>query len=126
MSYRKKVKAEVSDIVDVQYQNKFAQIASLVGPCRLFGILGRGSAKTTDIQVERLIDIMYDMPGAPCAWVADTFSNLTANVLPAVLEGLERLSRRNTLCHRKRASNIHRQRKGSFARLASPSLLETF
>ena len=90
MSYRKKVKAEVSDIVDVQYQNKFAQIASLVGPCRLFGILGRGSAKTTDIQVERLIDIMYDMPGAPCAWVADTFSNLTANVLPAVLEGLER------------------------------------
>ena len=90
MSYRKKVKEEVSDIVDIQYQNKFAQIASLVGPCRLFGILGRGSAKTTDIQVERLIDIMYDMPGAPCAWVADTFSNLTANVLPAVLEGLER------------------------------------
>ena len=90
MSYRKKVKEEVSDIVDIQYQNKFAQIVSLVAPCRLFGILGRGSAKTTDIQVERLIDIMYDMPGAPCAWVADTFSNLTANVLPAVLEGLER------------------------------------
>src|SRR5699024_8594715 len=44
----------------------------------------------TDIQVERLIDVMYDMPGAPCVWVADTFSNLSANILPAVLEGLER------------------------------------
>ena len=30
------------------------------------------------------------MPGAPCVWVADTFSNLSANILPAVLEGLER------------------------------------
>ena len=79
-----------SDLVDVQYQNKYAQIAALVGARRFFGYLGRGSAKTTDIQVERLIDIMYDMPGAPCGWIADTFSNLTANVLPAVLEGLER------------------------------------
>ena len=90
MSHRKRVKEISSELVDVQYQNKFAQIASLVSPRRFFGYLGRGSAKTTDIQVERLIDIMYDMPGAPCGWVADTFSNLTANVLPAVLEGLER------------------------------------
>ena len=90
MSYRKRVKEVNTNLVDVQYQNKFAQIVALVGPRRFFGYLGRGSAKTTDIQVERLIDIMYDMPGAPCGWVADTFSNLTANVLPAVLEGLER------------------------------------
>ncbi len=30
------------------------------------------------------------MPGAPVAWVADTFANLTANVLPMVFEALER------------------------------------
>lgn len=90
MSYRKRINAERTDIADVQYQNKFAQIASLVSPRRLVAVLGRGSAKTTDFQVERIIDIAEDMPGAPCVWLADTFSNLTANVLPAVLEGLER------------------------------------
>ena len=30
------------------------------------------------------------MPGAPVAWVADTFANLTTNVLPMVFEALER------------------------------------
>ena len=90
MSYRKRVKEVNTDITSVQYQNRFAQIVSLVAPRRFFGELGRGSAKTTDIQVERLIDVVYDMPGAPCVWVADTFANLTANVLPSVLEGLER------------------------------------
>jgi len=30
------------------------------------------------------------MPGAPLVWVADTYSNLRQNVLPSLLEGLER------------------------------------
>ena len=70
--------------------NKFAQIINLVSPRKLYCELGRGSAKTTDIQTERLMDVIYDMPGAPCVWVADTFTNLSANILPAVLEALER------------------------------------
>ncbi len=90
MSHRKKVNADRTGSASVQYQNRLAQIVALVGARKTYCELGRGSAKTTDIQVERLIDIMYDMPGAPCCWVADTFSNLTANVLPSVLEGLER------------------------------------
>lgn len=90
MSYRKRVSPERTELAAVQFQNKFAQIASLIAPRRFIGVLGRGSAKTTDFQVERLIDVAEDMPGAPCVWLADTFSNLTANVLPAVLEGLER------------------------------------
>lgn len=90
MSHRKKVNVERTESASVQYQNKFAQLVALVGARKTYCELGRGSAKTTDIQVERLIDIMFDMPGAPCCWVADTFSNLTANVLPSVLEGLER------------------------------------
>lgn len=89
MSYRKRVN-EKSDLASVQYQNKFAQIISLVGARKSYIELGRGSAKTTDVQCERLIDLIYDMPGAPVAWVADTFTNLTTNVLPSVLEGLER------------------------------------
>lgn len=90
MSHRKRVNPEKTELAHVQFQNLFAQLIALVMPRRLFAVLGRGSAKTTDVQVERLIEVMYDMPGAPCVWVADTFSNLAANILPAVLEGLER------------------------------------
>ncbi len=89
MSHRKRIKKE-SEIVSEQYQNKFAQMISLIGARLSYIHLGRGSAKTTDVQCERLIDLVYDMPGAPVVWVADTFTNLQANVLPAVLEGLER------------------------------------
>ncbi|GAB2994296.1 hypothetical protein GCM10027284_09420 [Cyclobacterium sediminis] len=52
-------------------------------------VAGRGSSKTTDIQVERLIEMVYDMPGAPVAWVADTYANLQKNVLRTVKEGLK-------------------------------------
>ena len=68
MSYRKRINADRTDIADVQFQNKFAQIATLVSPRRLVAVLGRGSAKTTDFQVGRIIDIAEDMPGAPCVW----------------------------------------------------------
>ena len=90
MGYRKKVNTARTESAAVQYQNMFAQIASLVSACQCVAVLGRGSAKTTDIQAERLYDVIYELPGAPCVWVADTFSNLSANILPAVLEGLER------------------------------------
>ena len=88
MAYRKKVRTDRTESATVQYQNKFAQVASLISPCQLIAVLGRGSAKTTDIQAERVVDVIYDMPGAPCVWVADTFNNLTTNILPAVIEGL--------------------------------------
>lgn len=87
---RKRVKADSTKAASVQYQNRIAQIASLIGATQSVHVVGRGGAKTTDIQAERLLDVIYDMPGAPCVWVADTFSNLTANILPSVLEGIER------------------------------------
>lgn len=90
MGYRKKVDTGRTESASVQYQNKFAQIVSLVSACQCVAVLGRGSAKTTDIQAERLFDVIYELPGAPCVWVADTFNNLSTNILPAVLEGLER------------------------------------
>lgn len=90
MSYRKKTNIKNTVAATVQYQNPFAQLTSLVSATQSISIIGRGGAKTTDIQSERLLDLVYDLPGAPCVWVADTFSNLTANILPAVLEGLER------------------------------------
>lgn len=87
---RKRVKEDSTKAASVQYQNRIAQVASLVSAGQSFLVIGRGGAKTTDIQAERLLDVIQDMPGAPCVWVADTFSNLMANILPSVLEGLER------------------------------------
>lgn len=87
---RKRVKPDKTKAAQVQFQNRIAQVASLIGACQSYLVIGRGGAKTTDIQAERLLDVIQDMPGAPCVWVADTFSNLMANILPSVLEGLER------------------------------------
>ena len=87
---RKRVKPDSTRSASVQYQNRIAQIVSLIGATQSFQVIGRGGAKTSDIQAERLLDVIQDMPGAPCVWVADTFSNLMSNILPSVLEGIER------------------------------------
>lgn len=92
MSHRRQIKTDGREqsVADVKFMNKYAQIAALVSPRNLYAELGRGSSKTSDILTERMIEIVYDMPGAPCAWVSDTFTNLTQNVIPTVLESLER------------------------------------
>jgi len=89
MSWRPKVKKN-SPNVSVVFSNWLAQLANMVMPKTLLLIAGRGSSKTTEFVVERLIEMVYDMPGAPICWVADTYSNLQQNVLPMVMEGLER------------------------------------
>lgn len=81
---------DLAENIETCFSSWLAQAANMMMPRNLDAILGRGSAKTTEFQVERLIEMIYDMPGAPVAWVADTYSNLAKNVLPMVLEGLER------------------------------------
>ena len=49
---------------------------------------GRASAKTTQLLAERLKQAVTECPGAPFAWIADTYSNLHQNVIPSLLEGL--------------------------------------
>ncbi len=90
MSHRKQINTKKCDVASVLYMNKFLQIQKLVSAKNFYGELGRGSSKTTDCLTERMLDVMLDMPGAPCAWVSDTFTNLTNNVIPTVLESLER------------------------------------
>lgn len=89
MSYRKKIKTNAKYVVNM-FSNWLAQLASMLMTQKFYLISGRGSSKTTEFQVERLMEICYDMPGAPLVWVADTYSNLRQNVLPSLLEGLER------------------------------------
>jgi len=89
MSWRPKVKKNSPNVV-VTFANWLAQLANMVMTNTLLLIAGRGSSKTTEFLVERLIEMIYDLPGAPVCWVSDTYSNLQKNVLPMVMEGLER------------------------------------
>nr|WP_294897826.1 hypothetical protein [uncultured Pedobacter sp.] len=89
MSYRKKVKVDNSDNTAVRFSNWLAQICSMLLTKSFYMIAGRGSAKTTEFQAERLIEMAYDMPGAPVVWVADTYTNLKKNILPTLQEALE-------------------------------------
>lgn len=90
MPTRRKINEDKTLAADVLFQNKFAQVVSLVGARKTYLELGRGSAKTTEILCTVLTELIYELPGAPIAWIADTFSNLSANILPSVFEGLER------------------------------------
>lgn len=89
MSTKKKIDLG-SEKVSVQFSNWLAQLVGLIKTRILILILGRGAGKTNDFLTERLMDIAYDMPGAPIALVADTYMNLQKNVLPVLLDGLER------------------------------------
>lgn len=51
---------------------------------------GRGVAKSSEIQAERTLRVVDDMPGAPLAFVCDTYINLQTNILPAVKMGWKR------------------------------------
>ena len=88
MSYRKKVKADSAE-VQKNFSNWLAQVCAMIMPRFFYMIAGRGSAKTTEFQAERLIELMYDMPGAPVVWVSDTYTNLQKNILPTLQEALE-------------------------------------
>lgn len=90
MSSRKKVNESTTTAAEVRYQNLFAQLVSLVGARKTILEYGRGSSKTTEIICERVKELMFEMAGAPIVWVADTFTNLSANIIPSFLEGLER------------------------------------
>jgi hypothetical protein len=88
MSWRKKVKENSKGVATV-FANWLSQLTMMLMPKFLYIIAGRGSSKTTDILVERLIEMVYDMPGAPIVWFSDTYANLQKNVLRTVEEGLK-------------------------------------
>lgn len=76
---------------EFRYSNWISTIIDMVKPTNLYLYGGRGTAKSTDILAKRIIDIIYDMPGAPFAFVADTYINLITNILPHILLGFQRM-----------------------------------
>lgn len=87
MTQKKKLKIS-TDNVDLRWSNWWAQLVCLMMPTFLYAIAGRGTGKTVTVLATRLKEAMYDMPGAPFVWVADTFSDLHKNIIPSLLEGL--------------------------------------
>lgn len=88
MSWRKKTGVD-RPYIKKGFANWLAQMCAMLMTKYFFVIAGRGSAKTTDLLAERLIEMAYDMPGAPVVWVSDTYTNLQKNVLATLLEALE-------------------------------------
>jgi len=89
MGYRVKPDLDHEEI-NVNYANWAAQTCGLMRPKNLILLSGRGTTKTTEIQAERVADMVYELPGAPVAWVADVYTNLEKNILPALETGLKR------------------------------------
>lgn len=73
--------------VEYRYGNAVKQVIDLVGAQHLRAIFGRGTTKTTDIQADRSMDCVYDMPRSVFGFVADTFVNAKDKVIPKLVEG---------------------------------------
>ena len=77
--------------MEVRYANWMAQLIAVMQPWSLYWIAGRASAKTVQVLAERVQEVAHDCPGAPFAWVADTYSDLHKNVIPSLIDGLSLL-----------------------------------
>lgn len=73
--------------VEYRYGNYVKQTIDFVGAQHLRIIAGRGTTKTTDIQADRSMDVVYDMPRSVLGFAADTFVNAKDKVIPKLVEG---------------------------------------
>ena len=73
--------------VTVRYGHILQVICDWVDTTVMVTVCGRGTAKSTVIQARRIYRCVQLMPGAPLAIVANTYSNLDNNIMPAVYKG---------------------------------------
>ena len=66
-------------------------LVDLISPKDLYFIGGRALAKTSGIVAQRSQKIIHDMPGSYQMFVSDTYMNALTNVLPALIEGWQRM-----------------------------------
>lgn len=90
MTRKKKLQLSENE-VEIRYANWVAQMISIMMPWSLYWVAGRASAKTVQVLSERVQEVAQDCPGAPFAWVADTYSDLHKNVIPSLIDGLQLL-----------------------------------
>lgn len=76
-----------SDDVDVRFAHNVQMLTDFIDTTTLVTIAGRGMSKSTVIQARRSYRCIHAMPGAPFAFVANTYANLKDNIMPAVQRG---------------------------------------
>lgn len=76
-----------SDAIDVKYGSEVQVLVDWVDTTNFVAVAGRGTAKSTIIIARRSVNCILYMPGAPLAIVADTYTNLVNNIMPAVQNG---------------------------------------
>lgn len=82
------MKAKVKDPdVPVRFGSAALTLCDWIDTTNLIAIGGRGVAKSTVIIARRISRCVRLMPGAPLAIVANTYSNLVNNIMPAVQNG---------------------------------------
>ena len=94
MSRRTRVRFD-DDNVEARFASKAKMLVDLIAPQDFYSVLGRGSAKTSDIVAERSMNIIHDMPRSYQMFLSDTYANALSNVLPALIEGWQRNPRYN-------------------------------
>ena len=87
MTRRTRINRDAPD-AEPRFMNWTTQLMNMCMPWSCWWFAGRASAKTTQLLAERLKQAVNECPGAPFAWIADTYSNLHQNVIPSLLEGL--------------------------------------
>ncbi len=90
MTSKNSVKKIVKDDdVDVKFSHNVQMLTDFIDTTILVIIAGRGMSKSTVIQSRRSYRCILDMPGAPFAFIANTYANLKDNIMPAVQKGWE-------------------------------------
>jgi hypothetical protein len=85
-----KIRYVDADDTQVAFNNWLKQVCDWINCTNMVVVGGRGLAKTSDIVAERSLEIIFDMPGAAIACIADSYVNLQTNILPKIKEGWKR------------------------------------
>lgn len=77
------------DGTDVKFAHSVQLLTDFIDTTVLVYVGGRGLAKSTVVQARRSARCVRLMPGAPLAFVCNTYANLKDNIMPAVQKGWE-------------------------------------
>lgn len=80
-------KVSNADDVEIKYGHIIQVLTDWIDTTILVSVDGRGTAKSTVIQARRSARCVEEMPGGAFAFVANTYSNLEDNIMPAVQKG---------------------------------------
>lgn len=86
----KRIRKINPDTSEVRLTNVIRMILDWIDTWILAVVAGRGMSKSTEIQAQRIINVVHDMEGAPLAFICDTYVNFKTNIFPAVQTGWKR------------------------------------